>query len=135
MNAANRSNPAGFENLSTPQLVGEVAAKVTLLVRTEIELARSEIRKDFESELSMAKALGLAAVFAITTLNLLLVAGVFALTAYLDGWIAALVVAGGTLLMAGLLGAFGWSRRVTQPLERTRRTLKEDTEWVKEQIA
>jgi len=123
---------AGF---STAALLREISAKVALLARKEIELARTEIRHDFEAELAAVKALAVAAVFGITTLNLVFVAGVFALTRHFEGWVAALIVAGGALLVTVVVGAVGWSRRVTRPLERTRRTLEEDVKWATERLA
>jgi peptidoglycan/LPS O-acetylase OafA/YrhL len=127
---------AGFANgFSTRELLREITAKAALLARKEIELARAEIKHDFESEVATVKALAVAAVFAITTLNLLLVAAVFALTPYFEGWLAALVVAGSALLVAAVVGAIGWSRRVTHPLERTRRSIEEDVKWAKERLA
>lgn len=126
---------AGAELLSTTQLLKEITSKAALLARKEIELARAELKSDFESELAMAKTLGVAAVFAITAFNLLLVAAVFALAQTMEGWLAALVVAGITLLVAAATGAYGWSRRVTRPLERTRRSLEEDLKWAKERLA
>ena len=125
----------GAAELGTAELLRQITAKSALLVRKEIELARAEIKSDFESELTMWKALGVAGVLAVTTLNLLLVGAVFGLTRYLEGWQAALLVAAATLLVAVAVGVFGWKRRVRRPLERTRRTLVEDAKWAKERLA
>ena len=35
---------------------------------------------------------------------------------------------------AGATGMAGWSRRVTSPLARTRESVKEDLQWVKQRI-
>jgi hypothetical protein len=130
-----QASAAAGAGLSTTELLKEITSKAALLARKEIELARAEIKSDFESELAMVKTLGVAAVFGITTLNLLFVAGVFALARTMDGWLAALLVAAVTLLIAVGAGVYGWSRRVTRPLERTRRTLEEDVKWAKERLA
>jgi hypothetical protein len=121
--------------LPLTQLLREIAAKSALLARKEMELARTEATEDLGSELSMVRDLGVAAVFAISTLDMLLVALVFLLTPQLEGWQAALIVAGGTLLVAVVTGLLGWRRRVRHPLERTRRTLDEDLKWGKERLA
>ena len=39
------------------------------------------------------------------------------------------------LLLAIAAGAYGWSKRVKEPLQRTRRSLEEDVKWAKERIA
>jgi Putative Actinobacterial Holin-X, holin superfamily III len=116
-------------------LLREIGAKGTLLARKEIELGRAEIHHTVESELTMVKAFGVAAALAITTLNLLLVAGVLALARHMEPWLAALLVAGATLVLAAGAAILGWSRHVKTPLERTRRTLDEDVKWMKERLA
>jgi hypothetical protein len=122
-------------DLSTPELVRQIASKATQLVNKELELARAELRRDVASELAMAKTFAVAAVAALATLNLLLVAAVFALTPYVAGWIAALALAGVTLLVAIVAVLIGRSKHVRQPLARTRKTLVEDIQWAKEQMA
>jgi hypothetical protein len=66
--------------------------------------------------------------------NALLVALVFGLTAWMPGWVAGLIVAGVMLALAAVIGYVGWTRRV-MPLTVTRKTLKEDVRWAKEQLA
>jgi uncharacterized iron-regulated membrane protein len=68
-------------------------------------------------------------------LNMLLVAIVLGLAAYLPGWLAALLIGGLLVIVAGILGYVSWARRVTSPLAATRRTLKEDAQWAKERLA
>jgi uncharacterized membrane protein len=60
---------------------------------------------------------------------------VFALARVMPGWLAALVVAGVVLLIAGVVAYLSWGRRVTSPLQLTRKTLKEDAQWAKERLA
>ena len=66
----------------------------------------------------MASGLGVAGVCALLTLNMLLVAGVFALAeaGIMRGWVAALLVALVVLLIGTVAGLVGWSRRVREPL-------------------
>jgi uncharacterized membrane protein YqjE len=125
----------GLRGLSLGQLLREIGAKSAQLARKEIELAGAEARQDLASELSMVRDLGVAAVFAISALDMLLVALVFLLARRMEDWSAALVVAGASLLVALVAGGLGWRRRVTRPLERTRRTLEEDLQWGKERLA
>ena len=83
----------------------------------------------------MAKGLGVAGLCAIWAVSLMLVAGAFALATVLPGWAAALIVAAAVLLVGTIAGLVGWGKRVKQPLEATRRTLKEDALWAKERLA
>jgi hypothetical protein len=121
--------------LSNRALLGEITGKATLLARKEIELAKAEIREDLRAQLGMVKALSVAMVAALLGVNLLFVAGVLALALTMPGWLAALIVGGGLLLIAAIAAYLGWRRLVTNPLAKTRQTLKEDMQWVKERLA
>jgi hypothetical protein len=122
------------ESLSTRELIGEIVGKGTLLLKKEAELAKAEITADLRSHLAMIKGLAVAGVCALMGVNALLVALVFGLTAWMPGWVAGLIVAGVMLALAAVIGYVGWTRRV-MPLTVTRKTLKEDVRWAKEQLA
>lgn len=62
-------NEETARNLSNRALISEITDRATLLAKKELELAKAEIRADLKSELAMAKALGVAAVVALTGLN------------------------------------------------------------------
>jgi len=103
-------------------------------VKREVELATVEARADLASTVAMGKQLAIAAVAGLVGLTMLLVALVFALTAWLPGWLAALLLAAAVLAVAVGTGMAGWSRRVKTPLARTRESVKEDLRWVKQRI-
>jgi uncharacterized membrane protein YqjE len=126
-----------LRQMRTRDLVTELARKASLLARKEVELAKAEIRADLRSEIRMASGLGVAGLCGIFTVQLLLVAIVLALmqAEILPGWAAALVVAAVVLAIGTAVGLWGWARRVKKPLDTTRRSLKEDVRWAKEQIA
>ena len=121
--------------LSNRALISEITGKASLLARKEIELAKAELRADLNAQLGMVKAFGIAALLALVGLNALVMAGVLALGLKIAGWLAALLVGGGLLVIAAILGYVGWQRMVTNPLALTRQTLKEDVRWVKERLA
>src|SRR5262249_28397164 len=77
--AASGSHDA--RRLSNGQLLKGILRMGSLLVTTEIQLARAEVRADLEAEIAMMKLLAGGAVLVLLGLNLLLVAAVFALTA------------------------------------------------------
>ena len=129
------AHATGWEQRSTADLVREIASKTTALVGKEVELARVELKNDFRSELATLKSFAVAAVAAMLMLDALLIAGVIALMPYVDGRLAALAIAGAFLLIALAAAAIGWRHHVKKPLARTRKTIEQDVQWAKEQLA
>ena len=127
--------PARLESMSNRELLQHVAQNAVLLAKKEIELARAELKADLKKEVAMAKGLTVAGLCAIWTVALMLVAAALALGTALPEWAAALIVAAGVLLVGTVAGLLGWGMRVKEPLETTRRTIKEDVQWAKERIA
>ena len=121
--------------LSTRQLLTQLLETVSLLVTKEVELARAELKADLKAELDMVKLLVAAGTVAMFGINLLLVSAVFALTAWVPGWLAALAIAVLLLAIGALLALFGWKRRVSAPMAVTRKTVREDVQWAKERLA
>jgi hypothetical protein len=127
--------PVSVEGMSNRQLLGHVVETATLLVKKEFELAKTELRADLKSEVAMAKGLGIAGVCLLCTLNMLLVAVALALGNVMAEWGAALVVAAAVLTVGTVFGLVGWGKRVRDPMQATRRSLKEDAAWAKERLA
>ncbi|WP_242394336.1 phage holin family protein [Anaeromyxobacter oryzisoli] len=123
--------------LTTRDLVTEVARKASALVRKEVELAKAEVRADLRAEIKMASGMGVAGLCGVFTVQLLLTAVVFALAeaGVLPGWGAALVVAAVVLAVGTAVGLWGWAKRVRKPLGATRRSVEEDVRWAKERLA
>jgi uncharacterized membrane protein YqjE len=127
----------GWQQMRTRELVTELARKASLLARKEVELAKAELKADVRAEIKTASGLGVAGLCGIFTIQLLLVAVVLALmeAEVMPGWAAALLVAAIVLAIGTAVGLWGWARRVKKPLDVTRRSLREDVRWAKEQIA
>jgi hypothetical protein len=126
---------AATSSLTTPELLGEIGAKVVLLVTKEVDLAKQEVKEDVRAEIAAIKAFAAAAVAGVTTLNLLLIAAVFALAPYLELLRATLGAAGIMLLITIAAAAIAWRKRVKKALDLTRKTVEEDVQWAKEQLA
>jgi uncharacterized membrane protein YqjE len=126
-----------LRHMHTKELVAETGRKASLLVRKEIELAKAELRADLRAEVKMASGLGVAGVCALIGLELLLVALCFGLVeaGVLPGWAAALIVAAVVFAIGAAAGLWGWAKRVKQPLDATRRSLREDVQWARERMA
>ncbi len=127
--------PLSVEGLSNRELVGHITESAVLLAKKEIELARTEIKKDLQAELGMVKGLGVAGVCALLTATMLLVTLALGLGNFMAEWLAALLVSATVLTVGTVAGIIGWGKRVRNPLEATRRTLKEDAQWAKERLA
>jgi uncharacterized membrane protein YqjE len=122
-------------DLSTAELVKEIARESRELVKTQVDLAKAELRADLAHEKTTIAGLGVAALAGLIGVTLLLVTAILALAKVMPAWLAGLVVSGFVLLVAGVAGWIGWKRRVREPLARTRHALKEDVRWTKERLA
>ncbi len=119
----------------TPALVSTLVQDTKQLVKAEVELAKAELKRDLKRELHMVEGFGIAALCALCTLNLVLVSVVFALAqSAMPGWAAALLVGACVLAVGTAAGLIGWSVRAKEPLQRTRKLLKEDVRWAKERM-
>jgi hypothetical protein len=127
--------PVSVEGLSTRELVGHITESAVLLAKKEIELARTEIKADLKAELGMVKGMGVAGVCALLTACMLLVSLTLGLGNFMAEWLAGLLVSALVLTVGTVAGVVGWGKRVKNPLEATRRTLKEDAQWAKERLA
>ena len=126
---ANESTRAS--DLSTSQLVIETTREAMALIKSEIELAKAELKNDVARELAAIKTLGLALLGAVAAVNLLLVSGALGLATVMPAWAAGLAVTGVVALVAAIAGAVGW-KHIKAPLARTRKSLEEDARWVKQ---
>jgi membrane protein len=127
--------PISVEGMSNRELLAHILENGALLAKKEFELAKTELRADLKKEVAMAKGLTAAGICALCTLNLLLVAIAMALGGVMAEWGAALIIAAAVLLLGTAVGLIGWGKRVKEPLEATRRSLKEDVTWAKERLA
>ncbi|HVQ12010.1 MAG TPA: phage holin family protein, partial [Vicinamibacterales bacterium] len=114
-----------------------ILGDVQEILRSEIRLARTEVRE--EATRAAASALWLAAgtVIVLSSWIFLLWTGAFALSTVVPMWIATLVVAVvavATAICGGMLIVVGVRRikRVTPVPDRTIDSLKENLEWLKQ---
>jgi uncharacterized membrane protein YqjE len=118
----------------TRELVGEIGSQLVQLAQAEVELARAELASSVRSARRALVGLGVATVAALVGVTLLLVSAVLGLAMLVPGWLAALVVAGIVLGVGAGAGYIGWQQRPSSPLALTRKSLKEDWEWLKQQV-
>ena len=120
-----------MRGMSAVDLIRRLIDDVSELVEKQIELGRVEGRENLFQTISGAKLLVVGALLLLTAWICLVVAAIFALALLIPGWLSAIVFA----VIMGIIGAFlvlrGKNGIVTQPLARTRESLKENMEWLK----
>jgi hypothetical protein len=121
---------------STPDLLRSIATDTSALLRKEMELAKQEIVEGVTARLKAAGAMAAAGLLAMFILVFAALAAATALDLVLPGWASRLIVAGGFLLLAAPAALFGVRRLKSPPIspEETKRTVREDVEWAKQQL-
>jgi len=131
------SDEAPAEDLSLGDLVGRITGDITQLFRQELELAKTEIKEEVAHAgkgAGMMSGAGIAALFGLQMLSL---AAAWAVDLALFRWTAFLVV--GAVWIAVALVLFSKGKRQLSdakpfPPPKTVETLKEDAQWVKDQM-
>jgi uncharacterized membrane protein YqjE len=126
--------PVNAGALSNRDLWKTLLSDATELVKTEVTLAKTELRRDLKREASMAAGMGAGALLAYAGIILLFVTVVLALSTVMPAWAAGLVMTGLLFAAAGASAALGWAKRVRTPLERTRREAQATLSLAKERI-
>ncbi len=119
---------------STAELLDQLTQQVRTLVRQEVRLAKAETAGKVKPLAAGAGMFGAGGVFAWFGFGALTAGLILLLGTALAEWLAAMIVAGVYLLVAGVLG-FGGKKSVDEarPLvpEQTVNSVKEDLEWTK----
>ena len=117
---------------STGQLISRASDQLSDLVRSEMQLARTELMESVKHAGKGGGLFGAAGIAALYGLGVLIAAAVLGLSVFLDAWLAALIV-GVVLLAAAGVAALAGKREVTQatpPVQQTRDNVKADIETV-----
>ena len=126
--------PAG-ETRSIGQIVGDISADMSTLIRQEMDLAKAEMKQEVSKlgkGAGMFGSAGLAGHFALFFVS-------FAVTYLLDNWmpveLAALIVGLVWAVTAAVLAIRGRKeiKEANPQLPTTQQTLKEDVRWAKAQ--
>ena len=125
--------PAGQTERTLGQLVADASRDLSTIVRSEVALAKAELKKDVVAGATGAAMFLVAGVLALLALVLLLIAAAYGLVAAgLAPWLAFLIVAGALLLICAVLVLVGRSRlSKVGPPKRTVRTSKQTVEALK----
>jgi hypothetical protein len=118
----------------TSELMRELTDHTTALVRKEIALAKVELSEKGKKAGVGAGMFGAAALLGAGAFAAITACAILALATFLEGWLAALIVAVVYAAIAGVLAMRGKKqvKEATPPVpERAVDSTKEDLEWVK----
>jgi uncharacterized membrane protein YqjE len=121
----------------TGELVGDLAAQTSKLVRQELELAKVELAEKGKNAGMGAGMFGGAGVSALYGLGALTAGAILALSQAIDAWLAALIVAVVWFAIAGVLAMMGKSKAqaATPPVpEQAIETTKDDVAVTKARV-
>ena len=124
---------AGDRSLS--DILQDTIRNVQEIMRSEVRLAKTEIREEAAKAKASTLLLGAGAITAIFAVLFLLLAGVYALALVIPLWAAALIVGAALAVVASIVLTAGMRRfkQIHPTPERTVETIKENVEWAKQQ--
>lgn len=120
---------------SASEVLQDILTNVEEIVRSEMRLARTEIKEEAAKAGQAGAALGAAALLGFFGLALCIVLCIVVLIQVISLWAATLLMAGLCLIGAGILFAIGHARlkQVHAAPPKTVHSLKEDATWLKTQ--
>lgn len=120
---------------SIGEIIGDVVANAQEMIRTEIRLAKTELRNDAKDAARSTAMLAAGAVLGLFAFGMLLFTAVWALDTALPQWAAGLIVAAAVAIPATILMLVGRSKlkQLEPGPEHTIESMKENVEWVRRQ--
>lgn len=123
----------GMNDRSFSEVIQDIILNVQEIVRSEVRLAKTEIREETGKAKSAGIFVGVGAVTAIFAAAFLLLAFVYALSLLMPPWAAALSVSAVLAVVTSIILNIGLNRfkALHAKPERTIKTVKENFEWLK----
>jgi len=117
------------------RILHDIVNRLSEIIRSEVLLARTEVRQDVTYAARASVLLVVGAIFALFAVGFFLLGLVYALSGSLSPWLSAFIVALGTGVLAGILLLVGRSRIKQSKLKpnETIRSLRENVSWIKKQ--
>lgn len=113
----------------------DIVGNVQNIIRSEIRLAKTEVKEETTKAAKATRITGVGAVLAFYAVGFLFLTAIRALEILMAPWLASLVVA--ALIGVGALVAINIGRahfkRVHATPDKTIQTVKENVEWIKDQ--
>jgi uncharacterized membrane protein YqjE len=120
---------------SVSQILQEMVNHLTEIIRSEVQLARTEIGKDLSQVAKAGGYLIVGAVLSLYALGFVLLAAVYALETRMAPWLSAILVGVAAGLIAMIFFSVGRKRIKQTSLrpDQTIQSLKENIRWKTEQ--
>jgi len=138
-NNYDESRVGGADNIrdgrSIKQILQDIVNHVSDIIRSEVQLARTEVRQDLTHYGKASTLIGIAAVLMFYTLGFLLLGAVYALQTVMASWLAAILVGVFVGIVAALLYITGRKKLKQASLrpDKTIKTLEDNVTWFKRQ--
>jgi hypothetical protein len=120
---------------SVPEVVQDIIRNLREILRSEFQLATTEIKEEAAEAVTPIAAMGFGAVLGVYALGLLLLSAVYALALVIAIWSAALLVGAAVAMIALLL--INWGRnglkRINVKSETLIASLQENLRWANKQ--
>ena len=118
------------------QIVQDIVAHLTEIVRSEIQLARTEVRADMAQVARAGVFVAVGTVFGLYALGFMLLGLVYALGTRVAPWMAAMIVAVGVGVIAAIFLQVGRTRMKQADLkpDKTIQSLQENVTWMKKRV-
>jgi hypothetical protein len=117
-------------------VLGELIHNIQDIVRSEVRLAKTEVRTELTKTLSASLVMAVGAMSGLLSVLFVLLSVLYALDLVMPAWTAALCVAAGVGILAGVTIRAGLTRFKTihAAAPKTVASLKESVEWAKQQM-
>jgi uncharacterized membrane protein YqjE len=122
------------EERTVSQVLQEILLNLQEMVRSEVRLAKVEIREELKQAAVAGAWIAAGAVGVVTAWIFLMWALAYALATAMSMWTATLLV-GVVMAVAGallMIGGIRRARRIQPSPERTLKSVKENLEWMKQ---
>lgn len=123
------------EERSAADVLKDIVGNLQEIIRSEVRLARAEIREETGKLANAGKMFAIGAVLGIFALGFVLWSLAYGLASVMSPWLATLIVGLVLGVVAGILISSGQTRlkAVSVKPERTVENVKENIEWMKNQ--
>lgn len=106
MTSAREAGKPDRDDASVGELLSELSEELRRLARAEVRLALTDARRKAKRAAAGGSALAMTAAFGAAALGVLAASATLAVAQALPGWLAALLIGVGFLLLAGMTALF-----------------------------
>ena len=136
LDAFNGTRASSNQDRPLSRILQEMLGHLTELIRSEIQLARTEVRADIAQVARAGVFVAIGAAFGLYALGFVLLSAVYALATRVTPWLSASIVAVGAAVIAGIFLYVGRTnmKQVDLKPDNTIRSLQENVTWMKKQV-